>query len=495
MTSVTTPNLTRPTSAPPPASFPAEIVLDCLEALVEQVCESNDFSQAYETLSSCAQVSRLWNAPAQRVLLSNVELVRRDHALSLFNTLQRQGRGSSVRNLVVGVGKAELGQHMLDASTLSQLLYMCPNVRKLTILHHDLPHLSTCLIPEMPHLTDVTIAASGWKSSPRIEVDFLQALPRIRFLQLPCPEFARAFPKDVETSAAPFQLFGLSVQQYPSPISEWALRNSNHTLQCLTVAYMGDLTRLAKDHPRLRSLRILTRVSWSAPSSSATATSEEEKAGLGALPYLERLEIRDLSVKPPFLRTLPPSIQYLRFWSTDLARELTELLVERERTPESEYASGLKTVVWDWHCPRGGSEDARIALAMQNTLDGLRQACELAGIELRLYERKDGRRASQGKDMEYEVELRASCYRAFNLRPVPLFDSAAELSTKLPTRVVRDMHSLGLPLAAHFKSISPFMDSTPGLWSPIFEDCFEGHGDWLERHLPTLQKKNNRRSI
>lgn len=407
MTSVTTPNLTRPTSAPPPASFPAEIVLDCLEALVEQVCESNDFSQAYETLSSCAQVSRLWNAPAQRVLLSNVELVRRDHAMSLFNTLQRQGRGSSVRNLVVGVGKAELGQHMLDASTLSQLLYMCPNVRKLTLLHHDLPHLSTCLIPEMPHLTDVTIAASGWKSSPRIEVDFLQALPRIRFLQLPCPEFARAFPKDVETSAAPFQLFGISVQQYPSPISEWALRNSTNTLQCLTVAYMGDLPRLAKDHPRLRSLRILTRVSWSAPSaSSTTATSE---VGLGALPYLERLEIRDLSVKPPFLRTLPPSIRYLRFWSTELARELTELLVERERTPESEFASGLTTVVWDWHCPRGGSEDARIALAMQDTLNGLRQACESAGIELRLYERKDGRRASQVSLFFYLHSVSAFC--------------------------------------------------------------------------------------
>ncbi|KIO26421.1 hypothetical protein M407DRAFT_24270 [Tulasnella calospora MUT 4182] len=490
MSTVTTPTLTRCTSAPPPASFPAEIVLDCLEALVEQVCESNDFSQAYETLSSCAQVSRLWNAPAQRVLLSNVELVRRDHAMSLFNTLQRQGRGSSVRNLVVGVGKAELGQHMLDASTLSQLLYMCPNVRKLTLLHHDLPYISPCLIPEMPHLTDVTIAASGWKSSPRIEVDFLQALPRIRFLQLPCPEFARAFPKDIETLPAPFQLFGLSAQQYPTPISQWALQNSTNTLQCLTVAFLGDLPLLATKHPRLRSLRILTRLSSSSVSAAATSA-----LNLGALPYLERLEIRDLSVKPPFLRTLPPSIQYLRIWSTDLARELAELLEERERTPESDFARNLKTVVWDWYCPKGGSQDARLALEMRNMLNRLRQVCEEAGIELRLYERTDGRRASQGKDMEYEVELRASCYRAFNLRPVPLFDSAAELTTKLPTRVVRDMHGLGIPLAAHFKSVSPFMDSTPGLWSPIFEDCFEGHGDWLERHLPALQKKNNRRSI
>lgn len=492
MSTVTTPNLTRCTSAPPPASFPAEIVLDCLEALVEQVCESNDFSQAYETLSSAAQVSRLWNAPAQRVLLSNVELVRRDHAMSLFNTLQRQGRGSSVRNLVVGVGKAELGQHMLDASTLSQLLYMCPNVRKLTVLHHDLPYISPCLIPEMPHLTDVTIAASGWKSSPRIEIDFLQALPRIRFLQLPCPEFARAFPKDVETSPAPFQLFGLSAQQYPSPISQWALQNSKHTLQCLTVAYLGDLPLLVENHPRLRSLRILTRLS---SSSSSAATSA---ANLSALPCLERLEIRDLSVKPPFLRTLPPSIQYLRIWSTDLARELTGLLEDRERDPDGDLGrnlNNLKTVVWDWFCPKGGSQDSRIATEMRDTMNRLQQVCEEARIELRLYERTDGRRASKGKDMEYEVELRASCYRAFNLRPVPLFDSAAELTTKLPTRVVRDMHGLGIPLAAHFRSISPFMDSTPGLWSPIFEDCFEGHGDWLERHLPALQKKNNRRSI
>ncbi|KAG8902536.1 hypothetical protein FRB99_004371 [Tulasnella sp. 403] len=463
------------------AAFPAEIILDCLEALVHHVCESDDFSQTYATLSSCAQVSRLWHAPAQKVLLTNIELVRRQQALSLFDTLRQNGRGDSVRNLVVGVGKPHSEQRMLDPPLLAELLTTCPNIRKLTVLHHDLPQLPSCLIPSLPHLTDVTIASCGWKSSPRIEVDFLRTLQSVRFLQLPCPEHNRPLPRDVESLSPSFQLFGISTQQYPGPTTNWALRNSSETLQCLTAAYIGDLALCARNHPNLRSLRILTRLAQSPTRSTDLPVVE----GLGTFPQLERFEIRDLSVRPPFFRTLPPSIKYLRFWSTQLALELLELIREASGALPSNLRN-LQTVIWDWHLPTGGTDDARIEKELNDVMEELRSAYTAVGVDVRLYQRKDGRRPSQAKDLEYEADLRASCYKWFGMRQIPLFD---ELPTKLPVRAFRDMHSLGLPLAAHFKSLSPFMDSTPGLWSPIFEDCLEGHGDWLERHLPALRQQ------
>lgn len=42
-------------------------------------------------------------------------------------------------------------------------------------------------------------------------------------------------------------------------------------------------------------------------------------------------------------------------------------------------------------------------------------------------------------------------------------------------------------IGPHFNAISPVMDSVPGKWPAIWEDVFEGHGQWLESTLPRLK--------
>ena len=393
MTSITTPDRlsairqesqSESSQIPPRSSspFPAEIVLDCLEALVSHVCESDDFPSAYTSLANCAQVSKLWHAPAQKVLLSYVEVVRREQAVSLFQALQQQHKGDSVRNLVIGVGMTSPGQHLIDAALLHDILVTCSQIRKLVLIHHDLPALrrggdcDSSVVPDLPELTDVTILPSGWKSSSDIELDFLRNISSVRFLQLPCSEVNRTLPSDTDLTPPAFQLFGISAHSI-SPLVTWALLSSGESLQCLTVAYMGDIEPTAQAYPNIRSLRILTRISTT------------DQSRLDAFEHLERFEIRDLSASPSIIHTLPPSTSYIRLWSTELAKELCKMM------QEDTHPQRLETIVWDWHSPTGGSNDNAVREELMKVMDDLTSACSLRGVELRALERRDGRRASQ----------------------------------------------------------------------------------------------------
>ncbi|KAG8895956.1 hypothetical protein FRB99_000249 [Tulasnella sp. 403] len=270
-----------------------------------------------------------------------------------------------------------------------------------------------------------------------------------------------------------FQLYALTVPDFPTSSTEWLLAHSGDTLQCLTVVYLAKLDCLVKQHPGLRSLKILGRMS------AASASSAE---GFSGLHQLERLEIRDTVFNAAILDTLPPSVRYLRFWSGKVARKVVEMLEEGKLT-------NVHTIHWDYWSTK---EDEKPVHGK------LHEICKKRGVELRLCERRDGgRRPGAGPDTSYEEYMRRSCFlhdkTATNSPPSSFVHSEASV-TKMPMRVLRDLVEANASLLPHFSAVSPFADNLRGSWPGIWEECFSGHGAWLEDVLPKLKTKRTERA-
>ncbi|KAG8987626.1 hypothetical protein FRB90_003241 [Tulasnella sp. 427] len=457
-------------STTPINTLPNELLLSVFEA----VFVLSDSSSAYTTLLNTSRVCRRWGSLAAKVLLSNVEITRRDDALRLIALLESTSSSSPdqpyVESLTVGLGGCDEPQ-LLDDQLFLRLLSLTPRIRKLNILHQNsLPCLPTQL-SALPYLSDVTIAPAGGAPAAMAETTLIQQLPSsVRFLNLPATERTR-FVEPAKALCPPsFQLYGLEAQDLPSPSTNWVLGNSKESLQCLSGVYFSKLAELAERHPGVRSVRVLGRLGTQAA-----------KEGFAKFERLERVEMRDVSAPPTLLDTMSnETIQYVRFWSTPWATKMTQML-ESGRFPQ------LKTVVWDHFTPAmKGPAAEKVAATMKQTMNKLQAVCESRGVSLRMAERKDGGlRAGLGKDHAYEASLHDSCFR-LNDASVPSSTTITSL-TKLPTRVLRHMHKENISMGCHFNAISPFMDRVPGKWPAIWEDIFEGHGTWLEDTLPGMK--------
>lgn len=453
-------------------SLPNELLL----SVFESVYGLEDSSSAYSTLLSTAQVCRRWGSAAAKVLLSNVEITRREDALRLIQLLESSASTTAderdqpyVESLTVGLGGCNEPQ-LLDDQLFLRLLSLTPRIRKLNILHQNsLPCLPTQL-PSLPFLSYVTIAPAGGAPAAMAETTLIQQLPSsVRFLNLPATERTRFVEPAKEACPPAFQLYGLECQDFPSPSTNWVLGNSAESLQSISAVYFSKLAAAAESHPNIRSVRVLGRLS-----------NQAAKEGFSKFERLERVEIRDLSAQPALLDTLPSTARYIRFWATPLAGKLTQL-VASGRFPD------LKTVVWDHFTPAmKGPAAERMGAVMQQMKNKLQEVCDLHGVRLKMAERKDGGlRAGLGKDHAYEASFHDSCFQ-FKNESVPSSSSITSLS-KLPSRVLRHMQCDQVQIGPHFNAISPVMDGAPGKWPAIWEDVFEGHGQWLESTLPRLK--------
>lgn len=453
-------------------SLPNELLL----SVFENVFVEEDSSSAYSTLLKTSRVCRRWGSAAAKVLLSNVEITRRDDALRLIHLLESTSSSTVaerdqpyVERLTVGLGGVDEPK-LLDDQLFLRLLSLTPRIRKLNILHQNSLACLPAQLPPLPFLSDVTIAPAGGAPAAMAETTLIQQLPStVRFLNLPATERTR-FVEPAKASCPPaFKLYGLEVQDFPSPSTNWVLGNSAESLQCISAVYFSKLAAIAERHPNLRSVRVLGRLSPAAA-----------KDGFTKFQRLERVEIRDLSAQPALLDTLPATTRYVRFWATPLAGKLTQLI-------ESNKFADLKTVVWDHFTPAmKGPAAERMAAVMKQTMNKLQEVCDLHGVRLKMAERKDGGlRAGLGKDHAYEASLHDSCFQ-INDESVPSSTPISSLS-KLPSRVLRHMQCDNVQIGSHFNAVSPFMDGVPGKWPAIWEDVFEGHGSWLESALPILK--------
>lgn len=357
-------------------SLPNELLL----SVFESVYGLEDSSSAYSTLLSTAQVCRRWGSAAAKVLLSNVEITRREDALRLIQLLESSASTTAderdqpyVESLTVGLGGCNEPQ-LLDDQLFLRLLSLTPRIRKLNILHQNsLPCLPTQL-PSLPFLSYVTIAPAGGAPAAMAETTLIQQLPSsVRFLNLPATERTRFVEPAKEACPPAFQLYGLECQDFPSPSTNWVLGNSAESLQSISAVYFSKLAAAAESHPNIRSVRVLGRLS-----------NQAAKEGFSKFERLERVEIRDLSAQPALLDTLPSTARYIRFWATPLAGKLTQL-VASGRFPD------LKTVVWDHFTPAmKGPAAERMGAVMQQMKNKLQEVCDLHGVRLKMAERKDG---------------------------------------------------------------------------------------------------------
>lgn len=357
-------------------SLPNELLL----SVFETVYTLEDSSSAYTTLLSTAKVCRRWGSAAAKVLLSNVEITRRDDALRLIHLLESTSSSTVderdqpyVESLTVGLGGCDEPK-LLDDQLFLRLLSLTPRIRKLNILHQNSLPCLPAQLPALPFLSDVTIAPAGGAPAAMAETTLIQQLPAtVRFLNLPATERTRFVEPAKASCPPPFKLYGLEVQDFPSPSTNWVLGNSADSLQCVSAVYFSKLAAIAERHPNLRSVRVLGRLSPAAA-----------KEGFTKFEKLERVEIRDLSAQPALLDTLPATTRYVRFWATPLAGKLTQL-IESKKFPD------LKTVVWDHFTPAmKGPAAERMAAVMKQTMNKLQEVCDLHGVRLKMAERKDG---------------------------------------------------------------------------------------------------------
>lgn len=367
-----------PCSSPltPTPPLPAEILIQIFELLLSL----NDVLTAYEALLDCSLVCKSWSHGAQITLLKHIEVVREEDAEKLVRHLgdihsYDEAEASPVSSLSIGV--QGLSSAFISRQTFGQLLGCTPRLQKLVIFQaKSLPDFPFYIDPPHLHnptsLVDVTIASVGsdvvWTNVPHLEV--LQHLPAsVRFLQVLLPEPHNA----AELVGTPhFSLYGLAMSQYPTSFAmdTRILHKSQQTLQCLTVWALRDIARLARSQPKLRSLKVVGPIT--------------DSGSLSDLQELERLETRFLDLPPNVLDSIPDSLQYLRFWSIDLAQSLGRLLVNKERLKK------LQTVVWDyWFVTDDDKREGR------QTIQSLREACASRDIGLRAYERSGDKLASQ----------------------------------------------------------------------------------------------------
>lgn len=349
-----------PSARMPP--LPTELLLSIFEVILA----ANDTFTAYKNLLHTSLVCRLWRRGAQLVLLNNIEVVREEDAAKLVHLLKAECTGSEaspVETLAIGV--RGYSYSFITRPTFGELLGCTPRLRKLIVFHtnslpnstfyHEPPHLSN-----LTTLVDVTLAAVGsnaYRDVPQLSL--LRYLPKsVRFLHVLLPE-----PPNLEKAnliAPQFSLYGLTIAQYPSPMASLILTQPSETLQCLTVWKLTDLSHLAKFQPRLRSLKVLGTI--------------PESGALSDLQRLERLELRTYNLQRDILDSMPNTLQYLRFWPTDLAWKLQALLTDEARLPQ------LRIVVWDYWFSDG--EQKKAGPLLIETLGG---TCASRNVDFRAY--------------------------------------------------------------------------------------------------------------
>lgn len=354
--------------------LPDELLVEVFKLITDLA----DTSIVYKDLINAQLVCKQWRRVAKMFLYARVEIARLDDAVALESALeasQADGEGVFIDTLIVGLSGFWGG--VIDRANFDRLLAQALGIRKMVILHADYdPNVPTIEPPEhlplLPSLLDVTMISSSVLEATVSASALIRGLPsQIRFLQLPGNH---AVPPEVAFQAClTFRLYGLTIQEYPSSMTEWILSSSRSTLQMLTVRTVVNLPRLAANHPNLRSLRILSEISASSP------------GDFQSFRWLERLEIRATDARQQVLKTLPDTLKYLRFWSTDIAVGLGEMLNTEEGRRKLQ---GLQTIVWDYWFDK--DEMGGVTLAR------LQEVCSTQGRELRTYERKEGgRRASK----------------------------------------------------------------------------------------------------
>ncbi|KAG8856233.1 hypothetical protein FRB96_006545 [Tulasnella sp. 330] len=444
--------------------LPSELLLDIFDSV--SAVSKHDARATYANLSNAALVCRQWRS-ATNALLSRVEVAKKDDARLLLQSLNTRDsldavRGNAVKDLVLGVGAPTCNPSstaLNDSDDFHAILSQTPLLQKLVVLHHNTVDPitdSTRPLPHLPHLTHVTVASASVLASPCLETNLLQQLPSsVRYLSLPGPERSRIWG-GVNTvgSSNMKKLKGLAIQEWPSPTSKWL--GAGSSMKELSVVYLSKAELVAESYPHLTSLRILGRI--------GQATSAH--TGFSGLTELERLEIRDMTAVN-VVGTLQPSLKSIRFWSPKMATELTQAIMTRS-------LPNLEEVVYDWFVPKASvalpskatntpSPTDRMRQAFRDSVNALKQACQMYGIKLTLVERVDSGR----------------CGGSLQSWPKP------QTSQPIPARLLSTMISspLSLQLAPHFQPLgagSPGRSGgLPGCWSPIWEDVFEGHASWV----------------
>lgn len=288
----------------------------------------------------------------------------------------RSLQGSTASNIdTIVIGLAESKKELPNRSHLRSLVAHTPAIKKLVILHADeevdepgraAPEPRQTL--QFPSLLDVTILSTTTLDPSPITESLLLDLPKgVRFLHV-LGDSGLSGLADSAAHPPAFQLFGLTVQHHPSPVTDWITLTSWSTLQCLTVARVASLPTLTSTLPNLRSLRILNRKNSSLK-------------GIENLKDLQHLEIRAENILELEIRLLPPTLRHFRFWSPGIAEGLS---APGGRTQLRQ----LETVVWDYWRIKGGKEDV--------ILQRLREACDEEKVALQTYLRIDrGKRASK----------------------------------------------------------------------------------------------------
>lgn len=90
--------------------------------------------------------------------------------------------------------------------------------------------------------------------------------------------------------------------------------------------------------------------------------------------------------------------------------------------------------------------------------------------------------------MQYEAYLRASCFTTgTDKNTIPFLSSSLrESSTRLPTRVLSNISLSQIPLSLLFIRTS---DEPRGVdLRPVFEDCFDGHDEWIRGLFARVKK-------
>lgn len=363
---------TRRKKPPTANALPDELVLGIFQIIVNSI----DTSLVYKDLLHLQLVCKQWNRIANMIIYSRVEVAGTDNVAALERTLSGDGpdrHAYIIDTLMVGIAELWPGIANNDQFRRRVNCTQLQGINKLVILlaEYELGPPGAHSPSRHSHLSSLLDATIILASSvePLMTAAFhVHTLPsQLRFLQLPG---GLAVPPQISSQPPDFQLFGLTVPDYPSPAAKWVLSSSSSSLQCLTVRTMSDEASLAATHPRLRSLRIL----------SINAGSTQ---GFQSLRKLERLELRARDAPRSIMTSLPGSLRYFRFWSSDLAEALEESLLTpqwRNRHPN------LQVVVWDYWAGHDGVEDV--------LLRGLQGVCAREGVELRAYQRVDhGERA------------------------------------------------------------------------------------------------------
>lgn len=346
------------------ASLPDEALLIIFD---QAILASGDTLSTYELLLATARTNRQWRRVSNDLLFKHVELVKQEDADGFRATLRSDdGKGALVRTMAICSdmcsGAAE--SSIISEDTLYDLLALTPHLRQLTLLHvesgddleKDDTHTSLDNLSALTHLEDVTLAPAKGDLSPRAQLVIIGKLPsQIKHLQLPGPSPSES--EELEYPPHPsFQLNSLRIQAYPTPWTNWLLQHSGTSLRALIVATLGDIQRLAENHPNLTSLTVLGNL---AP----------HPAGLGLLKHLRNLDLAcDLSDLPQgILETLPQSLRRLQIRCIKLGAVLGNHL---HRLPL------LNTITWDL---------SRRRIHGEGRADGLwdlQRACETQSIKL-----------------------------------------------------------------------------------------------------------------